>query len=88
MGFLGFVILLVIGVVVALVLANAPKLKIKLPGGITTAIIVGYLGARIGAIVFGNWQFLIFQGISILPAILGAIIAILLCKICVECCKK
>lgn len=88
MGFLAFVYLLVVGLAVALVLAYMPKLKVKLPGGITTAIIVGYIGARFGAFIFGNWPFLIFQDISILPAILGAIAAILLAKAAVECCKK
>ncbi|MBT9146100.1 MAG: hypothetical protein DDT42_01980 [candidate division WS2 bacterium] len=46
MGFLVFVYLLVIGVVVALVLAYLPKVKVTLPGGITTNIIVGYIGAQ------------------------------------------
>lgn len=88
MGFLAFVYLLVVGVIVALVLAYMPKLKIKLPGGIATAIIVGYTGARFGAFIFGDWPFLTFQGISILPRILGAIAAILLAKATVDCCKK
>lgn len=90
MGFLGFLYSLVIGVVIALILgiANLPKLKILLPGGITTSIIVGYIGARFGTFVFGDWQFLTLQSISILPAILGAIAAIFLGKACVECCKK
>ena len=88
MGFLAFVYLLVIGVVVALVLANLPKAKIALPGGIITNIIVGYIGARLGEVVFGSWAFLTLGGVSILPAILGAIAAIILGKGCVECCKK
>lgn len=88
MGFLAFVILLIIGIVVALVLENLPKLKIKLPGGRTTTIIVGYIGARLGTFLFGNWPFLMLQGISILPAILGAFVVLLLTKSCVECCKK
>lgn len=88
MGFIAFATLLVIGIVVSVVVVILPKLNIKLPGGIITAIIVGYIGARLGAIVFGNWMFLTFRGISILPAILGAVAAILLCKSCIECCKK
>ncbi len=88
MGFVEFEYLLVISLVVSLVLAYLPKVKITLPGGITTNIIVSYIGARLGAVVFGNWLFLTFQGISILPAILGAIVAILLGKACVECSKK
>lgn len=88
MGFLAFVYLLVIGVIVAFILANLPKLKIMLPGGIVTSIIVGYIGARLGTILFGNWPFLSLQGVNILPAILGAIAAILLGRAYVECCKK
>ena len=88
MGFLAFVYLLVISVIVALILANLPKLKITLPGGVATGIIVGYIGARLGTVLFGDWAFLSLQGVSILPAILGAIVAILLGKACVECCKK
>lgn len=88
MGFLTFVYLLIIAVVVAWVLANLKKVKISLPGGIITAIIVGYIGARLGAFLFGYWPFLTLRGISLIPAILGAIIAILLAKACVECCKK
>lgn len=87
MGFLAFVILLIIGIVVALVLENLPKLKIKLPGGRTTAIIVGYIGARLGVPLFGNWG-LLFKGANIIPVIIGAITAILLAKSAVECCKK
>lgn len=96
MGFLGFLYLLVISIGVGLGLTNLTKLKlkkiklpdIKLPGGIITAMIVGYLGARGGVLLFGNWQFLSFQGVSLIPALLGAIAAILLAKTSVECCKK
>jgi len=88
MGFLAFVILLVISGIVSLVLARIPKLKIKLPGGLVTLIIVGFIGARLGTIVFGNWAFLSLQGISILPAILGTMAAVLLAKVYVERCKK
>jgi len=88
MGFLIFLCRFVIGVVVALVLTYLPKIKIKLHGGITTNIIIGYIGARFGAFAFGNWPFLTFQGVSILPAILGATAAILLGNACVACCKK
>jgi len=88
MDFLAFLYLLVISAIIALVLGNLPKLKITLPGGIITAIIVAYIGARLGAFLFGNWPFLTIQGISILPSILGAIVAILLAKTTVECCRK
>lgn len=88
MGFLTFVYLVVIDVVVVVVLNYLPKIKIQLPGGIVTNIIVGYIGARFGGLLFGNWPVLTLQGVSILPAIVGVIVALLLAKACVECCKK
>lgn len=89
MELLVFVYLLIISAVVALIMVYLPKLlKTELHGGITTTIIVAYIGARLGAPLFGNWPFLAYQGVSILPAILGAIVAVLLARACVECCKK
>lgn len=88
MSFVAFIYLLVIGAVVALVLTVLPKLKIKLSGGIITNIIVSYIGARLGGVIFGDWPFLTLHGVSILPAILGAIVVLFLAKACVECCKK
>lgn len=88
MGFLPFVCLLVISVVVSLILFLVPKIQVKFPGGYPVSLIVGYLGAWLGTSVFGKWEFLSFGEISIIPAILGAIAAILLAKACVECCKK
>ena len=87
MTFIEFLYLLIIVVVVTVVLRYLPKVKIQLPGGIITNIIVGYIGAKLGVIMFGDWPFLTFEGISILPAILGAIVAIILANACVECCK-
>lgn len=88
MTFIEFLYLLIIVVVITVVLRYLPKVKIQLPGGIITNITVGYIGARLGVIMFGNWPFLTFEGISILPAMLGAIAAIILAKACVEGCKS
>lgn len=88
MGFLTFVYLVVIDVIVVLILKYLPKIKIQLPGGMVTNIIVGYIGARFGGLLFGNWPVLTLQGIGILPAILGVIVTLLLAKACVESCKK
>lgn len=88
MEFISFLYLLVIGAVVAVVLANLPKIGVKLSCGIIATIIVAYIGARVGNFLFGNWPFLVYEGISILPAMLGAVVAILLAKTCTECCKK
>lgn len=86
MEFLGFGCLAVISAVVSLILFYV--LKIKLPGGYTTSLIVGYLGAWVGTPVLGKWEFLAFHNISIIPGVLGAVAAILLARACVECCKK
>ena len=88
MGFLSFVCLLIIAGVVSLLLAYLPKLKIKLPGGIVTTVVVGYIGARLGERIFGYWPFLILQDVSILPSILGALIGILLVRAWAEGAKK
>lgn len=88
LGFLPFLYLLIIGIVVSLILFFVPKIKVKLPGGYPVGLIVGYLGAWVGTPVFGKWEFLTRGEISIIPAILGAIVAIFLVKSAVECCQK
>ncbi len=88
LGFLPFLYLLIIGIVVSLILFFVPKIKVKLPGGYPVGLIVGYLGAWVGTPVFGRWEFLTFDQISIISAILGAIAAILLANSCAECCRK
>ena len=88
MGFLPFLYLLIISIVVSVVLYFLLKIKHVLPGGYPECLILGYIGAWIGTPVFGRWEFLTIGGISIIPAILGAIAAIFLAKSCAEYCKK
>lgn len=92
MGFLPFLYLLIISIIVSVVLYFLLNflLKIKqvLPGGYPVCLILGYLGAWIGTPVFGKWEFLTIGEVSIIPAILGAIAAIFLAKSCAECHKK
>lgn len=88
MGFLSFLILLIIGIIVSLVMFFGLKGKGKIPGGYQASLICGYLGAWVGTPVFGKWDFLTFYNVSIIPAILGAIAAILLALACSECHKK
>jgi uncharacterized membrane protein YeaQ/YmgE (transglycosylase-associated protein family) len=82
-GFLTFVYLAVISIVVSLIL-----IKVKIPGGYITKLILGYLGAWVGTPVFGKWEFLTLNNISIIPAVIGAFAAILLGKAIAECGKK
>ena len=88
MGFLPFVYLLIISIIVSVILFFVLKIKGKIPGGYPVSLILGYLGAWVGTPVFGKWEFLTLGEISIIPAILGAIAAILLCNACAECQKK
>ena len=87
-GFLPFLYLLIISIVVSVILYFLLKIKHNLPGGYPVCLIFGYIGAWIGTPVFGKWEFLTIGEISIIPAILGAIAVILLAKAGVECCKK
>ncbi len=86
--FLSFVYLVVVSIVVSLVMARLPKVKIVLPGGLTVNLIVGYLGAWLGTPVFGKWKLCTIGTINIISAILGAIALIILANACVKCCKK
>jgi len=47
------------------------------PGGIIGNIIAGFVGALIGQSLFGNWGPMV-AGFAIVPALLGAIILILI----------
>lgn len=87
-GFLPFLYLLIISIVISLILYYVPKIKVKLTGGYPVSLIFGYLGAWVGTPVFGKWAFGTCGEISIIPAILGAIAAILLAHACEESHKK
>ena len=88
MGFLPFLYLLIISIIVSVVLYFLLKIKQILPGGYPVCLMLGYIGAWIGTPVFGKWEFLTIGEISVIPAILGAIAAIFLVKSCAESCKK
>ena len=88
MGFLPFVYLLIVSIVVSVILFFVLNVKGKIPGGYTIVLILGYLGAWVGTPVFGKWEFLTLGEISIIPAILGAVATILLVNACAEYHKK
>lgn len=86
MGFLSFLWLLIIAIVVSLVLYYVPGVKIKLPGGYPATLIMGWIGAWLGTPVIGRWwEGLIFNDVAIVPAILGSVAAIFLTDACAKC---
>jgi uncharacterized membrane protein YeaQ/YmgE (transglycosylase-associated protein family) len=75
MNFLSFLILLVISVVVSGILHFVFKYYV-LPGfwSYVSKVVIGWVGAWLGTPVFGQWWAGInYEGIYIIPAILGSI---------------
>jgi len=75
MSFMSFLLLLVIGAVVAVAYHNVFRYRF-LEGNDALAgkLIIGWLGAWLGSPVFGFWLWR-YENIYIVPAILGAIAA-------------
>ncbi len=86
MGFNEFLILLVIAIVVSFALNSFAKLSLgKL--GIAVMIIVAWLGSWVGSPVLGYWfEAIRYESIYIIPAILGALGAVILLAYCERCC--
>jgi hypothetical protein len=78
MSFLSFLILLVIGMVVAVVLHYGFRYRF-LEGldAVFAKVAMGWLGAWLGSPVLGHWWFK-FENVYIIPAILGSITAVML----------
>ena len=75
MNFVSFLILLVISIVVSAVLHYVLKFYIR-PGTVSfvSKVIFGWIGAWLGSPVFGRWfGGLVYENISIVPAILGSV---------------
>lgn len=90
MSFLAFLILLIIGLVVAVVLHFALKVYIQ-PGLLSfiSKVIIGWVGARIGTPIFGEWfGGVAVDGVYIIPAILGSLALIVLLVDLVQTIKK
>jgi uncharacterized membrane protein YeaQ/YmgE (transglycosylase-associated protein family) len=78
MSFLSFLVLLVIGVVVAGVLHFLVRYRfLKGTDSFLGKIAVGWLGGWIGSPVLGHWAFKIGD-VYVIPAIVGAVAAIFL----------
>jgi uncharacterized membrane protein YeaQ/YmgE (transglycosylase-associated protein family) len=78
MSFLSFLILLVIGVIVAAVLHYGFRYRF-LEGldALFAKIAMGWLGAWLGSPVLGHW-WIKFENIYVIPAVLGSITAVML----------
>lgn len=76
MSFLPFLILTLIGAVVAVAYHYVPRYRF-LDGNdaLVGKLIVGWLGAWLGSPILGHWLWKI-ENVYIVPAILGAIVAI------------
>ena len=70
MGFLPFLWLVIVAVVVSLLMYFL--LQVRLMGGPATNITVGWIGAWLGSPVFGHWfNELSAHGVYFIPAVLG-----------------
>ena len=73
MDFMSFLILSIISVVVCAILHFGLKYYV-VPGvwSFVSKVVIGWVGARLGAPVFGSWwEGANYEGIYIIPAILG-----------------
>ncbi len=86
MGFLSWLWLTIIAVAVSLIWYYV--LKVRSCGGYWIEVIVAWMGAWVGTPVAGNWGFLTFNHICIIPAVLGSIFAVMLCANCERVLKK
>lgn len=74
MNFLGFVTILIAGIIAALVLHYGARYRFRQGfDGFMNKWIVGWIGAWLGSEVLGHWWFRI-DGISAIPALIGAFI--------------
>jgi uncharacterized membrane protein YeaQ/YmgE (transglycosylase-associated protein family) len=78
MSFLSFLLLLVIGVIVAVVLHYGFRYRF-LEGldAVFAKVVMGWLGAWLGSPVLGHWSYK-FENVYVIPAILGSITAVML----------
>lgn len=88
MGFVEFLILLVISVVVSLILFSIPRFPVE-KGRLEflSMVIIGWLGAWLGSPVLGHW-FVSYKSVYIIPAILGSFGAIILFAYCRKQCRE
>lgn len=72
---IGFLLSLVVGGIIGAVAESLMNRQV--PGGILGNIILGFIGAWVGSLIFGDWGFVI-SGFAVIPAILGGLIVVFL----------
>jgi uncharacterized membrane protein YeaQ/YmgE (transglycosylase-associated protein family) len=76
MSFLSFVVLLLIGVVIAVAYHSVLRYRfLEGTGALFGKLMVGWFGAWLGSPVLGHWLWKV-ENVYVVPAILGAIAAI------------
>lgn len=71
--FLGFLTLLVVGIVVTLILRFAAGVKIgNGTSDLVTEFVISYVGAWLSRFVIGSAWFVEVNGVALIPAILGS----------------
>jgi uncharacterized membrane protein YeaQ/YmgE (transglycosylase-associated protein family) len=81
MGFGGFVTLLILGFIAAIVMHSIIRYRV-LEGvdGFVAKWVVGWIGAWLGSPVLGHWWFRI-QNIYVIPALVGAFVGAFSCVV-------
>lgn len=72
---IGFLLSLVVGGIIGAIAESLMNRQV--PGGILGNIILGFIGAWVGSLIFGDLGFVI-QGFAVIPAILGSLIVVFL----------
>jgi uncharacterized membrane protein YeaQ/YmgE (transglycosylase-associated protein family) len=76
MSFFAFLTLLIISIVVSIILF---LVKVRVTGGFIGMVVVAWFGAWLGSPVLGYWwEALHVEGVYIVPAILGSLVAVYL----------
>ncbi|MFQ6618702.1 MAG: hypothetical protein ACE5QV_08455 [Fidelibacterota bacterium] len=78
LGFFSWLWISIIAVAVSLIWFFV--LNIRLAGGYWGELIIAWLGAWLGTPIAGNWDFLTFNHVSLIPAIIGSVAAVMAAK--------
>lgn len=68
-----WLVLVVVGVILALVVNPLLTRKKKIPGGLWTALIANLVGAWLGDVVLGDWAWMLYS-YNVIAGIIGAIV--------------
>lgn len=70
---IGFLLSLVVGGLIGAVAESIMNREV--PGGILGNIILGFIGAWVGSLIFGDFGWVV-QDFAVIPAILGALLVV------------